>query len=54
MGSTFEGIAVHVSIASNMSKSVPVTEKIIKEIEKSKIESIFAGQQSLTVNIRSP
>ena len=43
MASTFGGITAHVFSASDMSESVPVTEKIVEENENIKIESIFTG-----------
>ena len=43
MASTFGGIATHVSSVCDTSESVSVTEKIVEDNEKSKIESIFAG-----------
>ena len=43
MASTFGGIVAYVSSASDTSESVPVTEKIVEDNEKSDIESIFAG-----------
>ena len=43
MAFTFEGIVPHVSSASDKSESVCMTEKIVEDNEKSKIESIFRG-----------
>ena len=43
MASTFGGIVADVSNVSNMSELVSVTEKIVDENEKCKINSIFAG-----------
>ena len=43
MASTSGGIVAHVSSASDMSETVSVTEKLVEDNKKSKMESIFPG-----------